>query len=95
MASAVENIDEIATVPKEEWPYELPEGWKWVRGRSIFEPMETKLPTGNQFRYIDIDSINNDKQTVETPKCLFVTDAPSRDSRGLKNGGSVFWFVRV
>lgn len=94
MASAVENIDEIATVPKEEWPYELPEGWKWVRGRSIFEPMETKLPTGNQFRYIDIDSINNDKQTVETPKCLFVKDAPSRASRGLKNGDTVFSLVR-
>jgi len=83
-----------ALVPEEEWPYELPEGWKWVYGKGFLQPMETKLPTGKFFRYIDIESIDNSTQRVRCPKKLLVEKAPSRASRKLHPGDTIFSMVR-
>ena len=35
-----------ALVPEEEWPYELPEGWKWVRLNGIAEIIMGQSPRG-------------------------------------------------
>ncbi len=83
-----------ARVPKEEWPYELPEGWEWVTGHAIFEPMESQKPEGEVFRYIDIDSIDNRNQRVVEPKFLRVDEAPSRARRKVHSGDTVFSMVR-
>ena len=61
MAPAVENIDEIATVPKEEWPYELPAGWKWVRLGSIIEASkETTDVFDSTQKYIGLENMQKD-----------------------------------
>lgn len=83
-----------ALVPEEEQPYELPEGWKWVYGKGFFLPMETEYPTGDSFRYIDIESIDNSVQRVRCPKNLPVKKAPSRASRKLHIGDTLFSMVR-
>ena len=83
-----------ARVPKEEWPYELPEGWEWVTGHAIFESMESQKPEGEIFRYIDIDSIDNRNQRVVEPKVLRVDEAPSRARRKVHSGDTVFSMVR-
>lgn len=83
-----------ALVPEEEQPYELPEGWKWVYGTGFFLPMETEYPTGDSFRYIDIESIDNSVQRVRCPKNLPVKKAPSRASRKLHIGDTLFSMVR-
>lgn len=83
-----------ALVPEEEQPYELPEEWKWVYGKGFLCPMETEYPTGETFRYIDIESIDNDTQCVRCPKEMLVAEAPSRASRKLHAGDTVFSMVR-
>ena len=75
-------------------PYELPEGWKWVRGAELFEPMESTRPAGTTFDYIDIDTIDNGKQVVAFPKVVATENAPGRASRKLHAGDTVFSMVR-
>lgn len=83
-----------ALVPAEEQPYPVPGNWCWLYGESLFLPMEAKKPTGETFRYIDIDSIDNKLQVVSAPKVLPVDKAPSRASRALHTGDTVFSMVR-
>lgn len=81
-------------VPMEEQPYQVPENWCWVYGNDIFKPMETKKPVGHTFAYIDIDAIDNANQRVKSPKEMETAKAPSRASRGLHNGDTLFSLVR-
>lgn len=85
---------QAALVPESEQPYKVPRNWCWMRGRAFLKPMETKRPEGEVFRYIDIDSIDNKRQQVTEPKNLQVKDAPSRASRKLRTGDTVFSMVR-
>ena len=89
-----QTITTIPTVPVAEQPYRVPENWRWVYGKSIMKPMEVKRPTGNVFKYIDIDSIDNKRQIVSEPKTIKTMDAPSRASRALHPGDTVFSMVR-
>ena len=81
-------------VPAEEQPYPIPENWCWTYGSAVLEDMESQRPTGNEFDYIDIDAIDNQKQIVNNPKRLPVSKAPSRASRKLHAGDTVFSLVR-
>ncbi len=83
-----------ARVPDSEQPYRVPENWCWFYGKSFLLPMETKRPTGEFFKYIDIDSINNKNQVVSEPKIVETEKAPSRASRMLHPGDTVFSMVR-
>lgn len=56
--------------------------------------METKHPEGLEFQYIDIDAIDNRSQRVIEPKNLLVKNAPSRASRKLRVGDTLFSMVR-
>lgn len=85
---------QAALVLESEQPYKVPENWCWTRGNAFLKPMETKRPEGEVFRYIDIDSIDNKKQQVTEPKILPVKDAPSRASRKLRTGDTIFSMVR-
>ncbi|MZQ99459.1 MAG: hypothetical protein GT601_17470 [Acidaminobacter sp.] len=83
-----------ALVPESEWPYQVPGNWVWVRGEHIFKPMTSKKPEGEYFSYIDIESIDNLNQQVNNVKKLKVSDAPSRASRELYEGDTLFSLVR-
>ena len=85
---------QAALVPESEQPYKVPGNWCWIRGSAFLKSMETKHPEGEVFRYIDIDAIDNKKQQVTEPKTLLVKDAPSRASRKLKTGDTIFSMVR-
>ena len=56
--------------------------------------METRKPEGEYFDYIDIDAIDNTLQIVTEPKHTAVKDAPSRASRAVHYGDTIFSFVR-
>ena len=75
-------------------PFDIPESWEWVRLGEVLLPMTTKHPTGETFKYIDIDAIDNKANTVLAPKFLSVEKAPSRASRGLQTGDTLFSVVR-
>lgn len=83
-----------ALVPESEQPYKVPGNWRWVYGKRCFLPMESKKPSGDLFKYVDIDSIDNKRQAVTNPKIIEVDKAPSRASRALHSGDTVFSMVR-
>ena len=75
-------------------PFDLPNGWVWVRGRDCFSDMTNTIPTGIDFDYIDIDSIDNREHKITKPKHLNVSDAPSRAKRAVYAGSVLFSLVR-
>ena len=72
----------------------LPQNWCWAKGMFIFSPMKSVRPTGETFQYIDIDSIDNVRQTVKETKVIKSSNAPSRASRYTQKGDVVFSMVR-
>lgn len=70
--------------------------WEVVSIKNILNPMTTKKPNieDKTFRYIDIDAIDNKKQVVREPKLLEVAKAPSRASREVREGDTLFSLVR-
>ena len=72
----------------------LPEGWCLTKGKYIFNQMKSSKPTGEVFRYIDIDAIDNQQQIIRNIKILKVANAPSRASRFTQKGDVVFSLVR-
>ena len=93
-ALTIEERLQQALVPAEEQPYEVPENWVWVYGKNILMPMESKKPEGEDFYYIDIDAIDNKNQVVTEAKKIKTAEAPSRASRKLHTGDTVFSLVR-
>lgn len=83
-----------ALVPENQWSYMLPENWCWAKGEYILKKMESQKPDGDYFYYIDIDAIDNSCQIVTEPKQIAVCDAPSRASRKLHVGDTIFSLVR-
>ncbi len=79
---------------EDESPFEIPDSWKWCTGNDLFNPMTSKKPSGEKFRYIDIDAIDNKKHCVIQPKSIAVSEAPSRASRELNTGDVLFSLVR-
>ena len=72
----------------------LPQNWCWAKGMFIFSPMKSVQPTGETFQYIDIDSIDNVRQTIKETKVIKSSNAPSRASRYTQKGDVVFSMVR-
>lgn len=93
-ALTIEERLQQALVPAEKQPYEVPENWVWVYGKNILMPMESKKPDGEDFYYIDIDAIDNKNQVVTEAKKIKTAQAPSRASRKLHTGDTVFSLVR-
>ena len=73
--------------------WNIPNGWCWVMVSDVFAPMKRKLPEGDNFWYIDIDSVDN-KRNVAYPKNICTATAPSRASRFTQKGDVVFSMVR-
>lgn len=90
----IEEKLQAALVPAEEQPYKVPENWCFARGSHIMRKMESQKPTGENFSYIDIDSIDNSRQIVREPKNIPVSKAPSRASRKVNAGDTLFSLVR-
>ena len=68
--------------------------WEKIKLGEVLLPMQTKKPTGQFFRYIDIDAIDNKRQIVKAPKLILTEKAPSRASRGVETGNILFSMVR-
>ena len=73
---------------------QIPEGWVMLKGKYLFDSMKSTKPTGELFKYIDIDSIDNKRGVVTSPKMLSSSNAPSRASRYTCQGDVLFSMVR-
>ena len=71
-----------------------PNGWCLVKGKDLFKPMKSTKPKEEHFKYIDIDSINKNKQCISDVKIIESEKAPSRASRYTEKGDVVFSMVR-
>lgn len=89
-----ENIPADALVPEDNQPYEIPGHWKWVRLGAVLHGMETRKPSGDIFMYIDIGSVDNALQEIREPKHVQTSKAPSRASRAVHAGATLFSVVR-
>jgi type I restriction enzyme S subunit len=73
----------------------LPDGWQW---RTLGDVAEEKIdqggPTGSEFAYVDISSIDNDAKRVTAPKILPAKEAPSRARQRLRAGDVVVSMTR-
>jgi len=56
--------------------------------------MTNKKPTRGTFTYIDINAIDNSKNRIVNPKVLDAIQAPSRASREVRSGDTLFSMVR-
>ena len=56
--------------------------------------MSSTKPSGDFFKYIDIDAIDNKLHVVKAPKKIATKNAPSRASRYLEYGDTIFSMVR-
>ena len=74
-------------------PFDLPSSWIWVRGKSVFMPMESTKPASD-FVYIDVDAVNNKINIIDNPKYLKQENAPSRATRKLHKNDLLFSMVR-
>ena len=72
----------------------LPKGWCLIQGKYLYKPMKSTKPKGSFFNYIDIDSIDNAKQSIDSVKVVKTENAPSRASRYTQKGDIVFSMVR-
>ena len=72
----------------------LPKGWCLIQGKYLYKPMKSTKPKGSFFNYIDIDSIDNAKQSIDCVKVVKTENAPSRASRYTQKGDIVFSMVR-
>ncbi len=81
---------EIKQVEENDKPFEIPPSWKWCHLGDVLAPMESKKPQGTKFIYIDIEAIDNKKNTINDPKELLVSEA----SRKLHYGDILYSMVR-
>ena len=72
----------------------LPKGWCLTEGNYLYKPMKSAKPKGLAFNYVDIDSIDNTKQRIDSVKVVKTENAPSRASRYTQKGDIVFSMVR-
>ena len=92
---AEELLKRIGKATAPDTPYEkLPKGWTWCQGNQILNAMRSQKPSGEKFNYIDIASIDNRQNKITEVKTIAVTEAPSRASRKVKFGDTLFSMVR-
>lgn len=73
-------------------------GWELVEIRDVVDQFRTIDPRKSPvdtFTYVDISSIDNQKQAITAPKEFLGKDAPSRARRVIKNGDTLFSTVRT
>lgn len=70
------------------------DSWVQTSLGTYLNPMKTRKPEGETFRYIDIDAIDNKKQVIREAKETPVSEAPSRASRAVNSGDVLFSMVR-
>ncbi|MGB2993559.1 MAG: restriction endonuclease subunit S [Paenisporosarcina sp.] len=93
----IEVLLEETIVPEEEQPFEVPENWVWTRIKSIIKTMETRDPKkldDRVFHYIDVDAIDNKKQSIRQVKEIEIKVAPSRARRKVSKNDVIISLVR-
>lgn len=84
----------LPEITEEEKPFEIPESWMWCRLRNIVIN-HGQLTPQDTFSYIDIGSIDNQRQSLNTNENVIEADkAPSRARKIVEQGDILYSTVR-
>lgn len=84
----------LPEITEEEKPFEIPESWKWVRLKNVVYNHGQITPSST-FSYIDIGSIDNKHQILNTNENILEADkAPSRARKVVAQGDILYSTVR-
>ncbi|MBU1024128.1 restriction endonuclease subunit S [bacterium] len=75
----------------------LPNGWEWATVRKVVKDTSTRNPSqwpDQQFYYIDISSIDNEKGTIKPVNQILGKDAPSRARKVVRKDDVIFATTR-
>ena len=93
-AGKIKKEKPLPEITEEEVPFEIPEGWKWVRLQTITFNHGQLVPS-ETISYIDIGSIDNKKQCLSQDENIVSADkAPSRARRIVVMGDILYSTVR-
>ena len=92
--SYYEKQNNIENCINNELPFEIPNSWEWIRLGNLTYNHGQKEPNCN-FCYIDIGSVNNEKQMLNKNETVLSADkAPSRARKIVKFGDILYSTVR-
>ena len=84
----------LEPISEDEIPFDIPESWKWVRLKDLVFNHGQKTPK-NKFSYIDIGSIDNLNQKLNSNENLIeAAEAPSRARKVVEYGDIIYSTVR-
>lgn len=83
----------LPEISEDEKPFELPEGWEWVRVDHVGHDWGQKTPE-KDFTYIDVGSINKELGIVAEPTIIQAQDAPSRARKIVRRNTVLYSTVR-
>ena len=84
----------LPEITEDEIPFDIPESWKWLRLRN-FVYNKCQIVPKSTFSYIDIGSIDNKKQCLNTEENIIKAEkAPSRARKVVEQGDILYSTVR-
>ncbi|GFO98083.1 type I restriction-modification system,specificity subunit S [groundwater metagenome] len=90
----INNVRALPTIDEDEVPYNLPEGWNWVRLGDVCHDWGQKKPDV-EFTYIDVSAIDKEHGIIsEDVKILKPNEAPSRARKIVSKGTVIYATVR-
>ena len=93
-AGKIKKEKPLPEIAEDEKPFEIPETWMWVRLRDIVYNRRQITPQST-FSYIDIGSINNQRQMLDANENIIEANkAPSRARRIVEQGDILYSTVR-
>ena len=93
-AGKIKKEKPLPEITEDEIPFDIPESWKWNRLNSIVYNRGQVTPT-ERFSYIDIGSIDNQNQRLNTQENIIDPDkAPSRARKIVEFGDILYSTVR-
>lgn len=93
-AGKIKKEKPLPEIAEDEKPFEIPEAWMWVRLRDIVYNRRQITPQST-FSYIDIGSINNQRQMLDANENIIEANkAPSRARKIVEQGDILYSTVR-
>jgi type I restriction enzyme S subunit len=83
----------LAAITENEKPFDLPNGWEWVRVGQIGHDWGQK-PPDSDFTYIEVSAINSTQGVVSSPELVRPENAPSRARKVVKKGTVIYSTIR-
>ena len=93
-AGTIKKEKPLPEITEDEIPFDIPECWKWVRLRTAVFNRGQTVPQ-ERFSYVDIGSIDNKKQQLNSEENIIEADkAPSRARKIVEQGDILYSTVR-